>query len=155
MSPLHVLGLKLFSTGSLIQARSIYLTIQCKEIGHWLGTTLTLFWWVQFCLIEILSLYFLCAYPTIYYWPTHFVPNLAILLFVLCTHSKKKKKTLKYLILIINCGAYWKLTFIWTIYQYCELCHYLTAISSHALLPDPNFKLRIGYLNFCESQLHS
>ena len=69
--------------------------------------------------------------------------------------KEKKKGALKYLILIINCGAYWKLTFIWAISQYCEHCHYLTAISSHALLPDPNFKLRIGYLNFCESQLHS
>ena len=71
--------------------------------------------------------------------PTHFVLKLAILLFVLYfnTHSKipkKKKKDnpifLKYLILIINCGAYSNLTFIWAISQYCEHYHYWIAIST-------------------------
>ena len=56
------------------------------------------FWWVQFCLIERYYLYiFLCAYPTIPYWPTHFVLKLTILLFVISfsTYSKipTKKKT--------------------------------------------------------------
>ena len=99
------------------------------------------FWWIQFYLIKKYYLYiFLCAYPTIPHWPTHFVLKLAILLFVLSfnTHSKipkkKKKKdnpiSLKYVILFINCGAYWNLTFIWSISQYCEHCHYLTAIYS-------------------------
>ena len=45
-------------------------------------------------------------------------------------NKKKKPISLKYFILIINCGAHWKLTFIWAIFQYCEPCHYLTAIYS-------------------------
>ena len=96
------------------------------------------FWWVQFCLIEKYYLYiFLCTYPTITHWRTHFVLKLAILLFVLSfsTHSKiPKKKKKKFLwniwfsLLIVELIGIWLL--IWAIFQYCEHCHYLTAIYS-------------------------
>ena len=118
------------------------MTIKCSKLATDKGKILTLFL-VDSILShwKILSLYFLCTYPTIPHWPTHFVLKLAILLFVLSfnTHSKipkKKKKnrdnpiSLKYLILFINYGAYWNLTFSWAISQYCEHCHYLTTIYS-------------------------
>ena len=137
--------LKLFSIGPLCQSKIHSLEEPCLWLSSAISWPLTRvqfllsFWWIQFCLIKkILFLYFLCAYPTIPHWLTHFALKLTILLFVLPfnTHykiSKKKKKklvSLKYLILFINCGAYWKLTFIWAISLFCEHCHYLNAIYS-------------------------
>ena len=83
------------------------------------GTILTLFWWIQFCLIKkyYLSIFYvhilpysiglpiLCSRKLFYY---------LLFLSVPIQKFKKKKKpiSLKYLILIINFGAYWNLTFI-------------------------------------------
>ena len=71
-----------------------------QKVGHWLSyNSYSLLVGSILSHWKILSLYFLCAYPTIPHWPTHFVLKLGILLFVLflSTHSKistkKKKKT--------------------------------------------------------------
>ena len=102
---------------------------------------LTLFGGFNLFHLKILSLYFLCAYPTIFHWPTHFVLKLTNLLFVLSfsTHSKiqKKKKNINqflwniwFSLLTVELLFYGSFNSFGAISQYCEHCHYLTVIYS-------------------------